>query len=204
MAEILSACEKYGNKARGGSYTGLENARRIRAFVLLLRHSGLRIQDAVTLKRNRITGDKLLLYTAKTGTPVHLPLPPFVLTALDAMPWISETYFFWTGGSAIQSATGDWQRTLKAVFRLAGIPDGHAHRFRDTLAVELLQAGVPMDRVSVVLGNSSIKVTEKHYSPWVRARQEQLEADIRRIWAPSLEPWPRPIFGVQGELEGSK
>ena len=41
-----------------------------------------------------------------------------------------------------------------------------------------------MDRVSVLLGHSSIKVTEKHYSPWVRARQEQLEADVRRTWNP--------------------
>jgi integrase len=39
-----------------------------------------------------------------------------------------------------------------------------------------------MDRVSALLGHSSIKVTEKHYSPWVRARQEQLEADVRRTW----------------------
>jgi hypothetical protein len=39
-----------------------------------------------------------------------------------------------------------------------------------------------MERVSVLLGHSSIKVTEKHYSPWVRARQEQLEADVRRSW----------------------
>jgi len=127
MADILSAGEKYGSKARGGRYTGPENAP-------------------------------------------------------EATPRISETYFFWTGQSEIQRATGDWQRTLKAVFRLAGIPDGHAHRFRDTLAVDLLRAGVPMDRVSVVLGHSSIKVTEKHYSPWVRARQEQLEADVRRTW----------------------
>jgi hypothetical protein len=34
----------------------------------------------------------------------------------------------------------------------------------------------------VALGHSSIKVTERHYSPWVRARQEQLEADVRRTW----------------------
>ena len=34
----------------------------------------------------------------------------------------------------------------------------------------------------MVLGHNSIKVTEKHYSPWVRARQEQLEADVRRTW----------------------
>ena len=43
-----------------------------------------------------------------------------------------------------------------------------------------------MDRVSMVLGHSSIKVTEKHYSPRVRARQEQLEADVRRTWGQPL------------------
>ena len=43
-----------------------------------------------------------------------------------------------------------------------------------------------MERVSVLLGHSSIKVTEKHYSPWVRARQEQLEADVRRNWGTSV------------------
>ena len=44
-----------------------------------------------------------------------------------------------------------------------------------------------MGRVSALLGHSSIKVTEKHYSPWVRARQEQLEADVRRTWETPAE-----------------
>ena len=182
MAQILKACDQYGNKCRGGKYWGPENARRIRALVLLLRHTGLRIGDAVTLERSRITRDKLFLYTAKTGTPVYCPLPDFVLTALEGSPRTSQRYFFWTGESKIESATGDWQRALKGGFKEAGIPEGHAHRFRDTFAVDLLQAGVPMERVSVLLGHSSIKVTEKHYSPWVAARQEQLEADVRRTW----------------------
>jgi hypothetical protein len=39
----------------------------------------------------------------------------------------------------------------------------------------------PEARVATGL-HSSIKVTERHYSPWVRARQEQLEADVRRTW----------------------
>ncbi len=195
MTDILSGCEKYGKKCRGGKYRGTENVRRIRAFLLLLRHSGLRIGDAVKLERARITGDKLFLYTAKTGTPVYCPLPDPLLNALAAIPSISAKYFFWTGESKLDSATGDWQRTLKAVFDLAGIPDGHAHRFRDTFAVGFLQAGVPMERVSVLLGHSSIKVTEKYYSPWVAARQEQLEADVRRTWerfAP--ESVPRAIM----------
>jgi integrase len=61
--------------------------------------------------------------------------------------------------------------------------EGHAHRFRDTLAVELLLAGVPLERVSILLGHTSIRVTEKHYAPWVRERQEQAEADVKRTWA---------------------
>jgi integrase len=71
LAGILSACEKYGSRCRGGKYRGPENVRRIRAFVLLLRHTGLRIGAAVTLERGRINRDKLFLYTGKTGRPVY-------------------------------------------------------------------------------------------------------------------------------------
>ena len=52
-----------------------------------------------------------------------------------------------------------------------------------------------MEDVSVLLSQISIKLTEKHHSPWVRARQEQLEADVRRGWHCSTEipsisdPW---------------
>jgi len=62
------------------------------------------------------------------------------------------------------------------------VKDGHPHRFRDTLAVDLLLRGVPMDRVSILLGHSSVKITERHYTPWVSARQEQLESDLMRVW----------------------
>ena len=62
----------------------------------------------------------------------------------------------------------------------------HPHMLRDTFAVELLLAGVPLERVSVLLGHQSVKVTEKHYTPWVRARQEQLESDVRRTWNTDL------------------
>lgn len=28
----------------------------------------------------------------------------------------------------------------------------------------------------------TVRITEKHYAPWVKARQEQLEADVRHTW----------------------
>jgi len=103
-----------------------------------------------------------------------------VIEALNAIP--ASTYFFWTGLSKPTSAVGDWQRSLKRLLISAGVLDGHAHRFRDTFSVELLLAGVPIERVSILLGHQSVRITEKHYAPWVRARQEQLEADVRRTW----------------------
>ena len=60
------------------------------------------------------------------------------------------------------------------------------NRFRDTFAVELLLSGVPIERVSILLGHSSVRITEKHYAPWVRDRQVQLEADVRRTRSTDL------------------
>jgi len=72
------------------------------------------------------------------------------------------------------------------VFDLAEVSKGQgnaiSHRFRDTFAVELLLAGVPIERVSILLDHSSVKITEKHYNPWNRARQEQAAADVRESW----------------------
>lgn len=59
--------------------------------------------------------------------------------------------------------------------------------FRDTFAVELLLAGVPIDQVSVLLGHRSVKMTEKHYLPWVKARQEQLMVSVQRAWFPEVK-----------------
>jgi integrase/recombinase XerD len=182
MIRILAACDAYGD---GYGRTGQDNARRLRALVLLLRYSGLRIGDAVSLPRERIANGRLFLYTAKTGTPVWCPLPDVVTQSLEAVRGTSEKYFFWTGESKLKSAVGDWQRSLGKLFRLAKVPNGHAHRFRHTFAVELLLASVPIERVSILLGHSSTQITEKHYTAWVRARQEQLEADVRRSWQES-------------------
>ena len=199
MARILSACGEYPD---GYGRVGQSNAIRLRALVLLLRYSGLRIGDAVSLPRERLRDGRLFLYTAKSGTPVYLPLPDFVVDALNAAPGTSSDFFFWSGSSLKKSAVGDWQRSLRKLFLLARVQGGHAHRFRDTFAVELLLKRVPLERVSVLLGHRSVKVTERHYAPWVRARQEQLEADVMRTWSDD----PIVLRGSKGtsEVRGGK
>jgi hypothetical protein len=40
--------------------------------------------------------------------------------------------------------------------------------------------------VSILLGHKSVKITEKHYAPWVKARQEQLEQNVRKAWGGNI------------------
>jgi integrase/recombinase XerD len=97
---------------------------RVRALILLMRWSGLRISDAVGVSRDRITGENLFLYAMKNRKPVYAPLPPHVLEALSTMPALPKSnpkYYFWTGKSKIETSANVWRRSLMSVFEAAGI-----------------------------------------------------------------------------------
>jgi len=188
MVKILAAADKLEIEAQPH---GKANAQRLKTLVLLMRYSGLRVSDAVALTTDRLSGNKLFLYTQKTGTPVHTILPESVRLALDSTPMASHNRFFWTGNGKRETAISDWQMRMKDLFDEAkiskGLSNAVSHRFRDTFAVELLLAGVPIERVSVLLGHASVRITERHYNPWVLARQEQLEKDVAAAW--ELDPY---------------
>ncbi len=59
-------------------------AARLKAFILVMRWTGLRIGDVATLER-RIANGNLLLRTTKAGAHIYAPLRPFVLKALARM-----------------------------------------------------------------------------------------------------------------------
>jgi hypothetical protein len=41
---------------------------------------------------------------------------------------------------------------------------------------------VSIENVSMLLGHSSIRIPERHYKPWVRTLQRQLEKEVARAW----------------------
>lgn len=199
---IIGATYRLGEFAER-SWAPEKRGIRIRALTELMRWSGLRIRDAVTLECGRLVENKLMLYQAKTGTPVFVPLPPQVADLLRSIPpglKPNPNYFFWSGNGLPKTFVANWQRAYRRLFKVADLrkPDGtpkrcHCHMFRDTFAVEMLLAGVPIDQVSILLGHASVRVTEKHYSPWVRARQDQLEKSVQSAW--QLLPEQRPVAG---------
>jgi len=155
--------------------------KRIRAFILVMLHGGIRISDCVFLKRQRIEDGRLFLRSAKTRVPVRVPLPYECLKALNDCPMDGDFYFS-TGRGKAKTWTTEWEERLKKVFVLAGLPDGHSHRLRDTFSVRLLSRGVPIEAVAALLGNT-VKVVERHYNPRVKVRQESLEESVRATWA---------------------
>jgi integrase/recombinase XerD len=159
------------------------NDARWHALIQILRWSGLRIGDAMKLAKEKIDGNRLFLRTAKTGVPVYVPLPDFVVQELEALP-LYGGFYFWNraGESKIETATGNARRALRRIFKEAGVKHGHPHRFRDSFAVGLLEKGVPIETVSILLGHSDIRVTQRHYSPWVKSLQENLESAVRKTW----------------------
>ena len=110
-----------------------------------------------------------------------------------------------------KSVVADWQRSYRRLFKLVNLTqaDGspkrcHPHMFRDTFAVEMLLAGVPIDQVSLLLGHASVKITEKSYSPFVKARQIQLQDSVRNAWQVGLPPTPEPDMNGANSVPSAK
>jgi integrase/recombinase XerD len=150
-------------------------------FFKLLMHSGLRIVDAAMLRPERVNDGKLFLYQQKTGVPVWVPLPPDLLSDLSALT-LTGGYYFVVESAFPVSVAEYYRQKLKKAAKAAKVDDAHPHRFRDTFAVNLLQAGVPIEEVSVLLGHTDIKTTQRHYAPWVQSRQDRLQELVSRTW----------------------
>jgi site-specific recombinase XerD len=166
-------------------------AQKVHALVQLMRHSGLAIRDAVTLRRDEIQYDKekkihrIVTNRQKTGTHVSVPIQPEVATELLTVLNGSPQYVFWnTGNGKEQSAVTNWQHDLRLLFRstFGQDTDFTPHCLRDTFAVEMLSAGVPMEEVSKMLGHENMKTTEKSYAKWAKSRQDRTDDLVMGTW----------------------
>ena len=169
FAAILKACNEYSQKTRG---------QLLKAMILLLRLAGLLIRDVVTLRRDSVRGSRLYLRTAKTGVEVFCPLPPQVVDALSAVQAKGQ-WFFWDGKSKPKSAVSVYQKSLARIIELAEVPRAYPHLFRHTCPTDLLSKGVSLQTVSTLLGHTSIKMTERRYSHWIKGWQDKLEEELK-------------------------
>jgi len=180
-------------------------AYRVKTFILLQRWSGLACMDAATLSCAALSPDNnISRERTKTNNGVFVPIPDAVAEMLRMLPNDDPEYFFWNPKrmkkTSIVAQFGEWVRT---VFDKAGVPHSTTemltHRFRHTFAVELLMAGVGIERVSKLLGHKTLRTTEEHYSAWVEERKQKLVIEVKDAW--KQMKLPTTIFPTKADVQ---
>ena len=177
IVKIIAACDHIGKS----SYEGP----RARAMTLLMRYAGLRISDVVTLSRDHIKGTRLEKRAVKNDRMIRVDLPISVIQALDMLPHPkaaakdSKRFFASETASPRSLVKGGW-RTMCAVFKRSGVANAHPHRFRHTLASELLGKGGTYEDIAEILGDGTATI-RRYYAKWTEELQTRKDTLIRKI-----------------------
>ncbi len=147
----------------------------LRCIVVMFLCTGLRISDVVGFPKQAIQGDRIFHRTQKRGKPVMLPVHPQLASAIrehigamNPEQLASPLLFPTKKGHPNRSMDA----MLRRIWHRCGVEHGHAHRFRDTFAVRILEAGGSLYDVAKLLG-TTVQVAERHYAPYVKELQER-------------------------------
>ena len=113
-----------------------------------------------------------------------------VLEALDLLPLPKATAagnkrYFYSDTTGLRSLVKGAWRTMDAVFKLSGVKGAHPHRFRHTLASELLGKGGSIEKVAGILGDNPATIS-RYYAKWTPEYQQGQDDLIRKTHGTDL------------------
>jgi integrase/recombinase XerD len=177
-----------------------EMQRKMRALVQRMRFAGLAMIDACCLEGSHIHHAKgqyriRLQSRQKTSKKAHLQpidnvVPPEVGKEVLAVLNGNPRYVFWNysgDGPASDEQKRSvsekyFQRYMRTLLDKAGLPNATSHKFRHTLAIEMIRHGASFEDVAATLGNT-VAVVAKFYShEWGKVRQHRTDAAIKAAW----------------------
>ena len=181
IVRIIAACDKFGR-------TNYER-RRAHAMVLVMRYAGLRISDVVTLSRDHLKGNRLEKRAIKNNKWIRVELATAVLDAFDRLPPpkgapMGNKRLFFSDATGLRTLVKAAWRTMSA-FKRSGVENAHPHRFRHTLASELLGEGGSIEKVAGILGDNPATIS-RYYAKWTPEFQSGQDALIRKIHVTDL------------------
>lgn len=190
---------------------------RMKAMLALLLDYGLRVSDVALFRWDSINKSQteILLHAKKNKRAVWLPLTGLVKAALAVLP-LSEgaapdcPYLFWNGSGDVENYVKRVGRTLARLMRRCAVENATPHRFRHTVAQDILVNGGSLEDVARILGDDPATI-EKHYthlSPAIqgrlsavlmKARGGQIVTPESRGKSGSVNPLPSADWMVGGE-----
>lgn len=172
IVKIIAACELVRDPIQA------------RALILTMRWTGMRISDAVALRRDNIIGSKLNIRTMKNDMHVRQKLHPDVLAALSLLPCADPDwqFYFVPKGWEYESAYAEARHLLDSVYRKSGVVNAKNHRFRHTFISVGLAAGTTEREMADMVGITE-SVLRKYYSKWMAEREERTDEASEKIFA---------------------
>jgi integrase/recombinase XerD len=181
--QVFDAIQLVTNRGQLDQY----NSKELRALVMVMRYTGLRISDAVTLDHTQLVRRESgpgyaikIMSMQKTDDWVRIPITLETAEALHSLKFKGEKdrrrFWFYTGNGECDTAINNWRERIDNLLKLAQRPPykpflHHAtpHTLRHTFAISALNNGADIKMVSRWLGHSNTKITEAHYSHAIRA-----------------------------------
>ena len=161
-------------------------------------HTGLRLQEQLSLMRSQISEERreILITDSKNDAPRVVPLDDVSLRiSLQSIPYISTPWVFHKkNGERYFKLT----RGLVGAAKRAGIKDLRWHDLRRTFGSWKLQAGVPLEIVSKLLGHKNITQTVRSYA---FLNTKQLHDAVRGVPTKSTTGHPDSAPNVIGHYE---
>jgi integrase/recombinase XerD len=136
---------------------------RMWTLLMVLFDTGLRIDEALGLERERIDFDGLTLTVVGKGDRERIvPISPTGRKALFRFAAKSSGRYVFATFHGERLRYRNVHRDMKAVFRLAGVQGAHVrfHNIRHYFAVSYLRNGGDLYRLSRLLGHTNITTTQ--------------------------------------------
>ncbi|WP_294366691.1 tyrosine-type recombinase/integrase [uncultured Ruminococcus sp.] len=144
------------------------------AYILLLGKTGMRISEAIRVKKSDILNGSVDMYTKAHVRTIYFPNS----LVQDIMPYlntINDDDYVMLNSRGRQMAKESVNAMLKKFSEKYGIPKEvmHAHAFRHFFAIEFLKRNSNIALLADVLGHGSVNVTQLYLR---QSQQQQKEA----------------------------
>jgi integrase len=173
----------------------------IHAFVMIALHSAMRAGEILSLKREFIDFDKLVirLPTAKTGAR-DVPISPSLLEFLQQyLQSAAGSCWLFPAASSKSGHTEELRRPWQRIVAAAGLATRRItrHTLRHTAITHLVQAGVDLPTVQRVSGHKSFEMVFRYSHQNQQHVQDALrKLDARIIVQPTVDQ-----HGASGESD---
>jgi integrase len=143
-------------------------------------NTGLRLSNQFSATYEMVNWERKVLDVplTKNGEPVHIPLNEAVLAAIRALPsWRGRKGYIFRNQQHPDNRILATEHWFTPALKAAGIENFRWHDLRHTFASWLVQDGVPLERVSKLLGHKSLQMTMRY----AHLRPSQLHDDVARL-----------------------